>query len=566
MKKNVLLTSAMAFACAGAFAQSADLQANKMVKFDFQKNLQVSSNVLGAGKIAKTPMRASADGVRYTRPEGSLWLGLSADLMGYNLSVAIVPAYREVVFTNASTVAGTKWYAQTASGLTDASDYADENNNYHASYPVDFSQNAWFNAPVLASADGKTQFTLGEWNTNGGAVGTANIGPLSPTDHNLDGYAFAQSGFGANSYFLGTGSLKSGSFAGYTLTGFMNFYPAPMAPLYVEDVHLAAYSSVATPIKDGQTLTLTFYGVTTGEDGKTQVDANNIIGKMTATATDYSMVQQGTSQYTSTGNVYVGGLTFTAKGTDIFGNPTTEPIVLNQPYCIVMDGLAQDGLDIAFVGYEANTEDVESSNTGMAVSNAAGDATIISYQGGNVLMDYNFTGGFDYIEPMETAYFSDGSTAGDINVLKVSADGKTVTNAGYESANYAILNTAFEWYDENGTEQYSIAMPDWVESYSVESVEDNDGEYTLIPQCKALPDGVKGRAAKVYMSGKGYGSETPLYILQGDATKDEAVDGIQGVENVKTVSNSRTYNLAGQQVGKDFKGIVVKDGKKFLKK
>lgn len=566
MKKNVLLTSAMAFACAGAFAQSADLQASKMVKFDFQKNLQVSANVLSDSKIAKAPMRSSVDGVRYTRPEGSLWLGLTSDLMGYNASVAIVPAYRDVLFKNVSTVSGTKWYAQGQSGLTDASKYADENNNYIASYPVSFSQNAWYYAPVLASADGKTQFTLGEWNTDGAAVGTANIGPLSPTDHNLDGYAFAQSGFGDNNYLLGTGSLKSGSFVDYSLTGLMNYYPAPMAPLYVEDVHLAVYSSVSTPIKDGQTLTVTFYGVTTDAEGKTQVDANNVIGKMTATATDYSLVNQSTSQYTSTGNIYVGGLTFTAKGTDVFGNPTTEPIVLNQPYCIVMDGLDQGGLDVAFVGYEANTEDVESSNTGMVVKNAEGDVKTISYQGGNILVNYTFTGGFDYVEPVATAYFEDGSTADDVNVLKVSADGKTVTNVGYPSANYAILNTAFEWFDENQTEQYSITMPDWIESYNVEAVESYDGEYTLIPECEPLPDGVKGRAVKVYMYGKGYTSETPLYILQGDATKDEATDGIKGVENVKTVSNSRTFNLAGQQVGKDFKGIVVKDGKKFLKK
>ncbi len=566
MKKNVLFTSAMAFACTGAFAQSADLQANKMVKFDFQKNLQVSSNVLGDSKIAKAPMRSSVDGVRYTRPEGSFWLGLTSDLMGYNVSVAIVPAYRDVMFKNVSTVSGTKWYAQGNSGLTDASKYADENNNYWTSYPVSFTQNAWYYAPVLASADGKTQFSLGEWNTNGAAVGTANIGPLSATDHNGDGYVFAQSGFGDSNYFLGTGSMKSGSFAGYSLTGLMNYYPAPAAPLYVEDVHLSVYSSVSTPIKDGQTLTITFYGVTTDEEGNNQVDANNVIGKMTATATDYKFVEQSTSQYTSTGNIYIGGLTFTAKGTDVFGNPTTEPIVLNQPYCIVMDGLNQEGLDVAFTGYEENTEDVESSNTGMVVSNAAGDVTTISYKGGNVLMNYNFTAGFDYIEPIETAYFTDGSTAKDVNVLKVSADGKTVTNVGYESANYAILNTAFEWYDENQTEQYSVSMPDWIESYNVEAVENVDGEYMLTPECEPLPDGVKGRAVKVYMSGKGYGSETPLYILQGDATKDEAVDGIKGVENVKTVNNSRIFNLAGQQVGKDFKGIVVKNGKKFLKK
>lgn len=41
-----------------------------------------------------------------------------------------------------------------------------------------------------------------------------------------------------------------------------------------------------------------------------------------------------------------------------------------------------------------------------------------------------------------------------------------------------------------------------------------------------------------------------------------------GIENVtaKAANNGRTYNLAGQEVGKNFKGIVVKNGKKFMTK
>jgi hypothetical protein len=41
-----------------------------------------------------------------------------------------------------------------------------------------------------------------------------------------------------------------------------------------------------------------------------------------------------------------------------------------------------------------------------------------------------------------------------------------------------------------------------------------------------------------------------------------------GIENVavKAAQNGRIYNLAGQEVGKNFKGIVVKNGKKFMTK
>jgi hypothetical protein len=50
------------------------------------------------------------------------------------------------------------------------------------------------------------------------------------------------------------------------------------------------------------------------------------------------------------------------------------------------------------------------------------------------------------------------------------------------------------------------------------------------------------------------------------AEKDEEEpDGISVVKNSNSV-NAPAYNLAGQKVSNDFKGIVVKDGKKFVNK
>lgn len=48
----------------------------------------------------------------------------------------------------------------------------------------------------------------------------------------------------------------------------------------------------------------------------------------------------------------------------------------------------------------------------------------------------------------------------------------------------------------------------------------------------------------------------------------EPMDDPAGIESVNTnsVKNNATYNIAGQQVANNFKGIVVKNGKKFLNK
>ena len=61
--------------------------------------------------------------------------------------------------------------------------------------------------------------------------------------------------------------------------------------------------------------------------------------------------------------------------------------------------------------------------------------------------------------------------------------------------------------------------------------------------------------------------------VKNDVVTPELVSGYlttstAGIENVavKAANNGRTYNLAGQEVGKNFKGIVVKNGKKFMTK
>ena len=42
--------------------------------------------------------------------------------------------------------------------------------------------------------------------------------------------------------------------------------------------------------------------------------------------------------------------------------------------------------------------------------------------------------------------------------------------------------------------------------------------------------------------------------------------GIKNVQTIEVNENAPIYNLAGQCVGKDYKGVVVQNGKKFIKK
>ena len=59
--------------------------------------------------------------------------------------------------------------------------------------------------------------------------------------------------------------------------------------------------------------------------------------------------------------------------------------------------------------------------------------------------------------------------------------------------------------------------------------------------------------------------ETNFFVKEGAGTDPRQFSGINGVM-VQQPTSSAIYNLAGQRVSKTYKGIVVKDGKKFLTK
>ena len=59
-------------------------------------------------------------------------------------------------------------------------------------------------------------------------------------------------------------------------------------------------------------------------------------------------------------------------------------------------------------------------------------------------------------------------------------------------------------------------------------------------------------------------TDDPIYEIYPVA--DGIVTGISNLVNVNTVADGKIYNLAGQQVNNNFKGIVVKNGRKYIVK
>lgn len=84
-----------------------------------------------------------------------------------------------------------------------------------------------------------------------------------------------------------------------------------------------------------------------------------------------------------------------------------------------------------------------------------------------------------------------------------------------------------------------------------------DGVTAFYPvkQGSAIP------AKRCYLEVKGTSSKAAFYSL---GTNFGETTSISSVENKAVKADAPVYNLAGQAVGKDYKGLVIKNGKKFV--
>ena len=63
-----------------------------------------------------------------------------------------------------------------------------------------------------------------------------------------------------------------------------------------------------------------------------------------------------------------------------------------------------------------------------------------------------------------------------------------------------------------------------------------------------------------------YSGTGNILVSSIEITPVEAVTGIQNVKNAAEAEDGAIYNLAGQKVDAAFKGLVIKNGKKFVNK
>ncbi len=597
--KRILLPVLFSMAVVASYAQQKPVKVAfdgkaKMEKMNFLQKGDFSQPLMGAKK--KTH-KSKADGVYYTKPDCAMWAGESIEGSHYYASLLLLPPYGDLTFNNKSTDK-----AKTIWTWRDEAEEADENGDLYFGSAGCYQTSGYNNfgdAPVLS----KKEITYSLENLNDNWVNSSDdyiqlrsqnpdyFGCSMQKDsladmvffdapHAVDGGAWGISQPDEKTnYLFGNGSVYFEDGSSYVIAGFAQIYPRPYN-LYLTSAHSIVYT-MGQPLSGDAVLTMSFYNVEE-VDGE-EVIGDKLLGQFYATATDQvNLAGPYSTKWVSSGSVYMYSLEFKNEHQDEIGSWVTEPIVLNEKFAMVITGLDQEGVDVNFLGSVPQDEEDFEGQTEIIVWTDETKEKVgsVQYQS-QLVIDVNFRGLFDYSEVLATGYDDQDNEYTNLNVLQVSADGKTVSEYGTDNDGAAaIVYTAYPWIDDQGIDNYYYELPEWISDMAYEEAEPSvqsgiefrNGRVFLQPVCDALPTGVEGRYAIIYIEGKGTTSEDPIIVLQGNATLEDALKDINGDLNSITTlagnmqSQNAAYNLAGQKVSKDFKGLVVKGGKKFFVK
>jgi hypothetical protein len=571
------------------------------------RQAQIEKKVENKSAMRKT----AASKIYYTTPAGTFWGGFDPITgSGFYHSTLMIPPYTELTFVNKSAKAD-KWEVN-GEDVTDSKNVVD--GNYTTTSFRTFGEYATY-APTVT--DGKmNNYTFGELNWiekrgymtstwTKGLVRTDSLTGLWPSDpraaieYNGNWYSPTQSWgaldsdnlFGSGNYVDEEGSFKA--------VGTMEYFDKPISPLFITSAYVSGVTPMTTTavIPEGKQLRLVLTRlkeVTDEETGEayTTYDIDNIIATMYCNSGD--TIGFSDTDAAGTRNqveMKSGTLVFRVPGEeDAIGNIIPKNIVIDEPFCMLLLGFEQEGVNCGLYGNEVLDEDENCYSARILFENPNGGRYYSLGYNGKISLDFCFYGMFDKVTTVEELpYYSFEDESLDYNVVRVPVEGSTESDYGNmtEGANGSpflgqentngypgvpVLTNVYWFDEENEVANYDvIGLPEWIDYVSIYTGDYEDGGMNIVMfKAQPLPEGVKGRTATVYVVGqevnmddetKYSAKSLPITIIQGDADPD----GIQ--DAVATRSNGTTrYNLAGQKVNNGFKGMIVKEGRKFIHK
>ena len=106
-------------------------------------------------------------------------------------------------------------------------------------------------------------------------------------------------------------------------------------------------------------------------------------------------------------------------------------------------------------------------------------------------------------------------------------------------------------------EDWEFEADEWIEPQIVSTdYWESSNAIALAFEVEALPEGEQYREGTVTFIADG--AEITLTISQGENPH-------QGIKNVEAVKDNKTYDVLGREVKNDFKGVVIRNGEKFVR-
>ena len=232
--------------------------------------------------------------------------------------------------------------------------------------------------------------------------------------------------------------------------------------------------------------------------------------------------------------------TLTAKfyEEDLFGELVQVPVYVNGSFYLQLTNFNESGCDFGIY------EDVYCPVTGTTVYQNDG---LFSYRASDYMggeLGQNLAIYFD-------AYFPTIANDTTINDLNAAAEEGYAYFGEDEEDIYIYLwsNVDYNEWSFDGDEWITpeIAYEGYWEDYNL---------LVIALAVEALPEGVDGRTGEIIINADG--AEQVFTIYQGE-------DKPQGIDNVDFKHNGKSYDVLGREVKDNFKGIVIRNGEKFVR-
>jgi hypothetical protein len=569
MKKGLLFLFALTLGIASGQAQvNKTTVLSKAKSFQKVQKMDLSKESVAPlmEKSSRVSRRAAGDvSVMYAYPAGPFYYGLTDECYYYQTMQMLTGAFDDTEFSNYTSkeeaddsftgITDVTWDWGTddaGEAITPFAQRVDENGSMIAQafgsmrFPTLKYGDQSFEYTVTSS-DGKTTYPcfwtagtegIADFEFSDGNGGTevykGTVGNYIP---GLGLYSGFEHAFISNETFYNLENYKTTKTwnnTGKKLIGFAEYYVKPVSYVYAESV-VAWYwfDGVKDKTKPlgGKTITATI--CTFGEDNKLKEYA-------TATATDADVV------IVSSENSFC-YIEFKFSESDPILGDVDAPIVLPDEDFIVM-----------LTGFEDVTGNFTSPITladgfdGFAYAILEDQSlSTIGYTNDPESPQVSLPIGFRAALPV--------ATYSEVNLPSVLFTEEGGVGAGIEGNDglygYSLI------YTMSGKDQWVIVeKPDWISTIELddEYVAERGNMFVTL-EAEALPSETDERSGKVVLELFGKQVEIPVY-------QSPNALGVKNITLDRNNGNTPAYNLAGQRVNNDYKGLVIKNGRKFMNK